>query len=95
MAEKGDLKEPAVEEQNRGSLMCGTTCQRHPLASLSHAAEKMVVLDERVSRHRVRANHELRKQLLIEMEGLAIVAIHDLTRLMWSLRTVEYEPLAD
>lgn len=85
----------AETAQAQASVMCKAECQKHPIVSINHVAEKLIILDDRVAGLRTRGGKELRAQLLIEMEGLATVAIHDLTRLLWSIRGGYQDPLAD
>jgi hypothetical protein len=79
----------------QSGVMCKATCQKHPIASMEHTVKKLLQLDDRVAGLRTKSGKELRAQLLTEMEGLAVVAIHDLTRLLWSIRGGYQEPLAD
>ena len=77
------------------SVMCDAVCQRHPIGTMAHTMRKLTALDDRVAKMKSRARKDQRRHLLAEMEGLAVVAVHDLTRLLWELRAGYKETYAD
>jgi hypothetical protein len=58
--------------------------QGHPLGLLKERTRKLLELDKKVAKKTIQP--ELREQLITEIEGLTILNIHDMTRLLWEIR---------
>ncbi|MCK5610421.1 hypothetical protein KAR91_51590 [Candidatus Pacearchaeota archaeon] len=68
--------------------------QRHPLGLLRERLERMLNIDRTLAKKPTR--QDIKDNLFSEIEGLAVLTVHDMSRLLWELRYQgHYETLED